>query len=374
MERQPRQEAYHALIQLAEQRGYITFDDIMDCADRLDLPIQDFDWLSNSLSTFGIIIYAEAPTVKSQDSSDEYDDFAQSDYEIIYSRITELCPSMEDIVDFVRNTIPPQRREIRNLCYQIREGNEFARKRMIEMHMRLALRVALQRATTYDMDLEDAIGSAFAGLITAVDKYNPDTSGPFASYAALWIVQNISRNQTTRRALIYYPYHKREDYLTIYPILKKHACTTCPMLKEFCEDCIDIVVSRLSCDKADAKEILFQCTPDELFDPLDEEWDYGGKSMIDTIWAPSMEDQIINKVFTEDMRAAVDKALCSLRPKEKDVIRARYGLDGEVKTLEEVGQLFSVTRERIRQIEEKTLTRLRHPSRAKFIKPYWIEL
>lgn len=63
---------------------------------------------------------------------------------------------------------------------------------MIEMHLRLALRVALQRAETYDMDIEDAIGYACIGLVIAVDKYDPDTSGAFASYASLWMIQNIS--------------------------------------------------------------------------------------------------------------------------------------------------------------------------------------
>ena len=94
--------------------------------------------------------------------------------------------------------IPPQRGEIRQLKYQIVDGNTYARERMIEMHLRLALRVALQRAETYDMDIEDAIGYACIGLVIAVDKYDPDTSGAFASYASLWMIQNISRVQSTQ--------------------------------------------------------------------------------------------------------------------------------------------------------------------------------
>lgn len=88
---------------------------------------------------------------------------------------------------------------------------------MIEMHLRIALRIALQRSETYDMDLEDAIGYACIGLIIAVDKYDPDTSGPFSSYATLWILQNISREQSTQRKLVYYPVHKRMSILQCIP-------------------------------------------------------------------------------------------------------------------------------------------------------------
>ena len=172
MEKEARQLAYKALLQLSEKQGYITFDNIMDYADQYALPIQDFDWLSNSLTTFGIIIYPDTPTRHEESSDDEYDDFAQSNYDDVYRRIVERVPSLQPFVNEVKNIIPPQRKEIRQLKYQIAEGNRFARQRMIEMHLRIALRIALQRSETYDMDLEDAIGYACIGLIIAVDKYD----------------------------------------------------------------------------------------------------------------------------------------------------------------------------------------------------------
>ena len=250
-----RQTAYEKLIELAEKQGYVTFDNIMDCADEYSLPIQDFDWLSNSITTRGILVYSEAPTRNVPSDEDDFDDFAQSDYDAVYTRIIELSPSLESFVSYVRMVIPPQKGEIRQLKYQIVDGNTYARERMIEMHLRLALRVALQRAETYDMDIEDAIGYACIGLVIAVDKYDPDTSGAFASYASLWMIQNISRVQSTQRPLIYYPVHQKEGYFAMYPVLKAHDCIGCERLNE-CAYAISMVQEKIECSPDEAKRSL----------------------------------------------------------------------------------------------------------------------
>ena len=182
MEANNRQAAYQSLISLADKQGYVTFDDIMRCADDYSLPIQDFDWLSNAITTRGVLVYSENPNTQSA-NDDEYDDYAQSDYEAVYNKIIEICPSLEPFVTQVRNTLPPQYGEISRLKYQIVDGNLHARNRMIEMHLRIALRIALGRAELYDADLEDTVSDACIGLIYAVDKYDPDTSGALASYA-----------------------------------------------------------------------------------------------------------------------------------------------------------------------------------------------
>lgn len=137
MERDKSQEAYNYLIYLASSQGYVTFDEIMDCADKYSLPIQDFNWLCNAITSRGIIVYNEIPSSLVAADNDEYDDFAQSDYEAVYTKIIELSPSLEPFVNDVRNIIPPQRQEINQLKYQIVDGNDYARSRMIEMHYAL---------------------------------------------------------------------------------------------------------------------------------------------------------------------------------------------------------------------------------------------
>ena len=379
MEQDSRQDAYEYLVSLANRQGYVTFDEIMDCADDHSLSIQDFDWLSNSITSRSILVYSELPTTVSLTEDDEYDDFAQSDYEAVYKRIIELCPSLEPFVNSVKEIIPPQRQEIKQIKYQNVDGNEYARTRMIEMNLRIALRIALQRAETFDMDIEDAIGYACIGLTIAADKYNPDTSGAFASYATLWILQNIAREQSTRRPLVYYPAHQKDNYFAVYPILKRYGCIGCEELLQ-CEKARQMVVGRLACSDSDAERTISQMIPDSRIEDLVELFsiEYGETEnrdvLIDTLLGSISQDTIISD---EDvlqtahdgmLSEVVSEVLKTLTPREESVLRLRYGFDGEEQTLEQIGSRYNITRERIRQIEAKALGKLRHPSRSKILK------
>lgn len=382
MGRDNRQEALAYLLGQAEKQGYVTFDNIMDCADANSLPIKDFDWLTSAITTRGIIVYDEAPTSRtiSNQDDDDFDDYAQSDYEAVYNRIIELEPNLEDFVTAVRNIVPPQWREFSKLKYQVFEGNQHARDRMIEMHLRIALRIALQRAETYDMDIVDAVGEACVGLITAVDKYDPDTNGPFGSYAAMWVLQNISRRQPTRRPLMYYPVHKKDPFFSAYPTLKECGYINEPELFEK-EDAIQLLSNRLSFTKEQTEDVLAAATPfesfEELYSMFCENIDVFEKDESEDEMEIQMPRELITENDLDDQVAAtmlkdqLDEVLNTLTDRERKVLDLRYGLtDGEEKTLEEVGQEFNVTRERVRQIEAKALRKLRHPSRSRKLRDY----
>ena len=361
MEIDARRTAYTELADIAAKQGYITFDDIMDISDEHSLSLQDFDWLSSSLTSSGVLIYDSAPhqinAVGSLD--DEYDDFAQVDYSSVYNRITELSPSLKPFVETVKNILPPQFKEVSQLKYQVLEGNDYARKRMIEMHLRIAFRIALQRSEAYDLDIEDTISSAIVGLITAIDKYDPDVSGAFSSYAALWIVQCISRDQVNSRPLIYYPVHKKEGFFSVYPFLKKYGCTECDKAIN-CNNLIMMIMEKNNCDRDQANDIVHQMTPGEYinYDQFsDDEFDklclfYGLYENDDEVLS-----EYANRTFIRDN---FRKCLHLLSPKEEFVIVKRYGLfDGHERTLEEIGNEMGVTRERVRQVESKGLRKLK---------------
>lgn len=380
MGRDNRQETLAYLLEQAEKQGYVTFDNIMDCADANSLPIKDFDWLTSAITTRGILVYDEAlanRTVSNQDD-DDFDDYAQSDYEAVYNRIIELEPGLEDFVTAVRNIVPPQWREFSTLKHQVLEGNQHARDRMIEMHLRIALRIALQRAEAYDMDIVDAVGEACVGLITAVDKYDPDTNGPFGSYAAMWVLQNISRRQPTRRPLMYYPVHKKDPFFSAYPTLKECGYINEQELFEK-EDVIQLLSNRLSFTKEQTEDVLSAATPfesfEELYSMFFENIDVFEKHESDD--EMEMPRELITECDLDDQVAAtmlkdqIDEVLGTLTDRERRVLDLRYGLtDGQERTLEEVGQEFEVTRERVRQIEAKALRKLRHPSRSRKLRDY----
>ena len=351
MERDNRQTALRLLIEIAAKNGYITFDDIMRCADDCALSIGDFDWLSEMAHTRNIIIYDEAPKPVLEVDDDDYEDFAQKDYEETYSEVIELCADLEPLIKEIRSIMPPQRGEVLRLKYQIKEGNVHARNRMIEMYLRQAVRIALQRTKTYDLDIEETIGDAFTGLIMAVDRYDPDSSGPFTSFASLWIYQNISREQNTRNPNMYFPVHRKEWYYTMYPSMKDRGCTECEKICH-CGKAVEMICQKISCDEVQARDVIMAIMPSISLDEFIE------KELADRSLLYS-DDEFIETIDELLKAGIVQHALERLDDRQRNVLILRYGLDGgHERSLEEVGQRHGLTRERIRQIEAKALRRV----------------
>ena len=379
------------LIQLSSEKGFLVFDDVYDVADRWNLSIRDVDYLSSSIATRGILVYDEAPVTNAAGSSeDDYDDYAQRDYEAVFNRVIELDPGLEDFINTVRAVVPPQAREMDQLKYQVQEGNLYARERVIQMHLRFAVRIALQRAELYDCEIADTLQEACVGLITAVDRYDPDSSGPFGSYASLWILQNIGRAQATQRPAVYYPVHKKEGYFTMYPILKENGYLdsdiwTNPEVRR-------LIQNRLGCGIDNAEDIINQSMPIESLDDIYELFlkNIGVGEIQDDVFENIIENEISQDVFQNinsdafywnddiceeveqrSLRETLEKLMGELTSREQEVLKARYGFEDDVeKTLEEVGQTFGVTRERIRQIESKALRKLSHPTRTRKLKDF----
>lgn len=382
-----RQDAFVYLLDLAAQQGYITFDSIIDATDRWLLHINDVDWLSNSISTRGILVYDEAPgKINRVKEEGEYDDYAQSDYEAVFNKVVELEPSLSAFIEEVRRIKPPQYKELSGIVYQAKEGNKYARKRIVEMHLRMAVRIGLQRAAQYEADLIDCIGDACIGLITAVDRYDPDISGPFSSYASLWILQNISREQKTQRPDVYYPVHKKEQYFIMYPILKERGCIACEKVWT-CGKAREMIQERLNCSNEQTEDVIMQSMPFESLemmlidafrverDVFDFEADVFEKhsNKFNRLLAEKLvaSCDLADEIEKKDMKNMVSAVLNTLTDREQKVIRDRFGFDnGREKTLEEVGMDFGLTRERIRQIESKVMRKLRHSSRLKRLKDY----
>ena len=380
------------LIQISSEKGFLVFDDIYDVAEKWDLSIRDVDYLSSSIATRGILVYDEAPVTNAAGSSseDNYDDYAQRDYEVVFDRVIELDPGLEDFINTVRAVVPPQAREMDQLKYQVQEGNLYARERVIQMHLRFAVRIALQRAETYDTEIADTLQEACLGLIMAVDRYDPDSSGPFGSYASLWILQNIGRAQATQRPAVYYPVHKKEGYFTMYPILKENGCLNSDIWAD--RNVGKLIQDRLGCGDDQAEDIINQSMPIESLDDIYEmflkniEKDEIQEDVFENITENEIQENIFQNInsdifyWNDDiyeeieqraLRETLENLMGELKDREREVLKARYGFeDGVEKTLEEVGQAFGVTRERIRQIESKALRKLAHPTRTRKLKDF----
>ena len=368
MERSNRQEALLQLLDLAAAKGYVTFDDVLNTSEQFSLSIQDFNWLSENVASRNVIIYESEPEPVKADDED-VDDYAQSDYEQTFQEVIAAAPNLAPLIEEIRNIKPPQWGEVNRLKHQAKEGNEHARQRMIEMYMRIAIRIAWQRAKDYDADLEATIGDAFVGLIVAVDKYDPDHSGPFISYASMWIYQNITREQRTQNTNLYYPVHRKELYYACYPLLKRRGCTECELLSE-CPKAREMVRNKTDGNDEQVEDVITASLPalplhrvakeirrsEYIYESTGERVSSLGER---SLWETG--DEVIDEVHRALMTEYLNDSLDTLTPRQEHVLRARYGLkDGIEHTLEEVGQMYGLTRERIRQIEAKSLRKLQN--------------
>lgn len=343
-------------LDIVEKKGYITFDDMLSIAFDKQLSTSEVDKLSGLIASKGIIIYDEEPEEVQKDT-EKIEDYAQLDYDDIFDDIIKKCENIKPFIEEVKEIIPPQYGELTTLPYQVVDGNEYARTRMIEMHLRQAVRLASQRAELFELELEDTISDAIIGVINAVDKYEPDVNSTFAGYMNLHCLQSISRNQNTQNPLIYFPVYQKEEYFKLYPILKEKVNKIGENI-EYKYHEIKFIMSELNCDEETAEQLLLGCIKNiELDEELLVE-----KGKEEYLYTENFSDMEINRnIILAELRKNLleylDKLLSS---REKNVILERFGLNEEEKekTLVELGECYGVTRERIRQIEKKAINKL----------------
>lgn len=346
-----RDTALSNLIFLANKQGYVLTDDILD--EGADLSFTDVDWLSSTLMAKGILVYDEAPVVKDSvnTSAAEIFDYAQTDYEEIYQKAIDASPESEDIINSIRSILPPQRGEFDTLKYQVVEENKYARQRVIEMHLRFAVRVAVSYTERYGLQFEDAFSLACIGLVTAVDKYDPDTDGPIGSFISYYIMQVINREMPLPCKELYYPVHVKERWAPVFLMLKEDGCVGCDELPRCKYEKNKLKKKFADISDADILMMIGMSLCELSLSELAEE----EKEPVDT----STLERITDDLAQSERRKTLYDALKILTPREMDVIILRYGLlDDRPLTLEEVGQKYSITRERVRQIEAKSLRKL----------------
>ena len=346
------------LIAESEKKGFLTFDDIMDISDTYSLSVSEVDQLSEALEIRGIIIYETAP---SGNNADHFEDYSRIDYEAIFEEIVALSPELEYIVELIRKLPPPQYGEISALTVQTAAGNTYARERLILIHLRVVLKIALSMAKTHQYNIDDTVSAGFVGLIIAVDRFDPDGFSAFQSYASLWIQQNINRECNPIWMEYYFPAHYKEKMLPAYERYLNHWCVDC-LPGSLCETLVSEIADDLDISFSQATEYLIAAINQaenhlQLSDFL-EESDFGALP-----WPRELvqsDDFLLEKVAASMTRDALLNVFNSLTPREADIIRLRNGFDGgQPLTLEDVGVMYGVTRERIRQIEAKAFRKIR---------------
>ncbi len=348
------------LVDKGKKSGILTYKEIVDTFEEVDISPDQIDKIYEYLETKGIDVIGIV--------ENDVDIPAIEEEEVEEVELDITVPEGISIDDPVRMYLKEIGKvpllnsdEEVELAKRIIEGDMEARKKLTEANLRLVVSIA-KRYVGRGMLFLDLIQEGNLGLIKAVEKFEYTKGFKFSTYATWWIRQAITRAIADQARTIRIPVHMVETINKLIRVSRQ-------LLQELGRDPLpEEIAKEMSMSEDKIREIMkIAQEPVSLETPIGEEEDSHLGDFIPDDDAPAPAESAAFTMLKEQLFEVLD----TLTPREEKVLRLRFGLDdGRARTLEEVGKEFSVTRERIRQIEAKALRKLRHPSRSKKLKDF----
>jgi RNA polymerase primary sigma factor len=343
-----------ALIDLGRRQGYVTYDDILVHFPDAEQILEQVDELYEVLTAQDIEIVEAPADAAPEEPAPEVEAPAPPPEVSVDDPVRRYLNQIGEMPILTRE------QEVA-LAQKIEQADGQAKKKMVEANLRLVVSVA-RRYQGRGMPLPDLIQAGNLGLIRAVEHFDWRRGYKFSTYATWWIRQAILRALDDTARTIRLPVHMKEALSKLVRASRKlrQGLGREPTTDEIAEE-MNLPVERIR----EMQDITRRPISLDIF--VGEE----GETRLGDFIEDSSGPEPVETISAEDLKTQLQDILETLSPREREVLTLRFGLeDGRPRTLEEVGQSFGVTRERIRQIESKALRKLRHPIRKKLLEDF----